>query len=93
MFKGERIDAEEENLHCSNGGSHSSHQLSSFFVKALSFKDGIVSVQMNGGCIERNDVCRDVTNPLFNPSTSLAVSAHRVAGGCGLGYFRAVEQG
>ena len=85
MFKGDRIDADDEQLHCSNGVGHSSHHLSSFYVKGIPFLNGIVNVQMNGGCIERNDVCREVTNPLFNPSTSLAVSAHRADGGCGTG--------
>ena len=80
MFKGERIDAEEENLHCS---AHSKHHISSFYVKAVKYLNGIVSVQMNGACIADNDVSREVTNPLFNPSTSLAISAHRAAGGCG----------
>ena len=85
MFKKrERIDADNEELHCSKS-AHTKHHLSSFYVKAVSFLNGIVNVQLNGACIADNDVCREVTNPFFNPSKNAAISTHRAAGGCGTG--------
>lgn len=81
-YKRDRIDAEGEELHCS---IHSSHHLSAFYVKAVTFPDGIVSVQMNGNCIAINDFNREETAPIFSPSRNAAVSAHRADGSCGTG--------
>lgn len=82
MFKRDRIDAVNEHLHCS---AHSSHHLSAFYVKAITFLAGIVNIQMNGNCTDKNDFNREETAPVFNRSKNAAISTHRAAGRCGTG--------
>lgn len=83
MYKRERIDAVGEKMHCSSFAHPSGHHLSAFYVKANTFQDGKVHVQMNGGYISNNDFSREETNPVHNPSTALSISAHRATGACG----------
>jgi len=87
ICKKERKDVEKKHLHlhCSNG-SCSTHHLSAFYVKAITFQDGRVHVQMNSNCSAMNDHNREETNPIYNPSTNAAISTHRAAGGCSTGF-------